>query len=58
MSKGKKVRKFIDVEMELDFKIKTITNNLSILKGKTITEKELLLEWIENGVNKSLKKLK
>ena len=58
MTKGKTVRKFIDVEMELDFNIKTVANNLSILKGKTITEKELLLQWIESGVKKSINKIK
>ena len=57
MTKGKKVRKFIDIDLELDFKIKIIANNLSIKKGKTITEKELLLKWLETGVNKSLNEL-
>jgi len=57
MTNEKKVRKFIDVELELDFKIKIIASNLSIKKGKTITEKELLLKWLETGVEKSLKEL-
>ena len=57
MVKGKKVRKFIDIELELDFKIKIIASNFSIKKGKTVTEKELLLKWLTDGVNKSLKEL-
>lgn len=58
MSKGKTVRKFIDIDLELDFRIKTLANNLSIVNGKTITEKELLLKWLKNGVEAELKTLK
>jgi len=58
MSKDKKVRKFIDVDLEIDFKIKMVANNLSIIKGKTVLERELLTKWIIEGVNKSLKDLK
>ena len=54
---AKKIRKFLDVDKDLDFKIKSAANNLSILKGKTVTEKELLLKWISEGVKKTLKEL-
>ena len=57
MGKNKKVRKFIDIDLELDFKIKIIASNQSIRKGKTVTERELLIKWLEDGVNKSLKEL-
>lgn len=57
MGKDKKTRKFIDVSEKTDFEIKAIANNLSIIKGRTVTEKELLLIWIHKGIMSSLKKI-
>lgn len=54
---SKKIRKFVDVDSDLNMKIKTASNNLSIVKGKTVTEKELLLKWISEGVKKTLREL-
>ena len=51
MSKGT-IRKFVDESEDLDRQIKQAVTNESILQGRTVTEKELLTQWIEEGAKK------
>lgn len=51
----KLIKKWIEVDDILDLKIKAIVTEESILKGKRVTEQEVLKRYIINGVNNATK---